>query len=40
MAGATGKAAAQVKTRSRSFGREDLAGGFFVLEIAFNRRRR
>ncbi|CCV03508.1 hypothetical protein MESS2_1080008 [Mesorhizobium metallidurans STM 2683] len=31
MAGAAGKAAAQVNTRSRSLGREDLAGGFFVL---------
>ncbi|WP_245490350.1 twin-arginine translocation signal domain-containing protein, partial [Mesorhizobium sp. M7A.F.Ca.US.011.01.1.1] len=31
MAGATGKAAAQVNARSRSPGREDLAGGFFVL---------
>lgn len=31
MAGATGKAAAQVKTRSRFLGREDLDGGFFVL---------
>ncbi|MER9251528.1 hypothetical protein NKI59_06885 [Mesorhizobium sp. M0598] len=31
MAGATGKAAAQVHTRSRKPGREDLAGGFFVL---------
>ena len=31
MAGATGKAAAQVKTRSRMDGRAGLAGGFFVL---------
>ena len=31
MAGATGKAAAQVNARSRSPGRGDLAGGFFVL---------
>lgn len=31
MAGATGKAAAQVNTRSRMHGRGDLTGGFFVL---------
>lgn len=30
MAGATGKAAAQVKTRSGIPGRDGLAGGFFV----------
>ncbi|MEI9408942.1 MULTISPECIES: hypothetical protein [Mesorhizobium] len=32
MAGATGKAAAQVYTRSRMYGREGLDGGFFVLD--------